>query len=391
MSAPCIVFGMNTMFAVRKFLPEILDMLRQRGMRPVVVAPGSVADVSDLAKCGIELRCVPLKREISPCADLLSLWRIWWVLRAIRPQVTNMSTPKMALLGGLAAWLAGVQHRIYTLRGLRYETARGWKRRLLVGCERIACGCAHQVICISRSVRHTAIRDRVVTEERAVLLGERVSEGLSRRRMSFRGRAEAARSMRDQLGIHPESTILGFVGRLTRDKGVGELAQAFRLLREEGRCVELLLVGTFETGDPVAPEIIEWLQGRNDVHWTGYLADPGPCFELMDIFVFPTYREGLGMVLLEAAAAAKPVVSTRTTGVVDVVLDGTTGLLVPAGDAEAVAHAVGRLLDDPAMAARMGAAARELVGEHFDNTYYLNRLGDVLRGMVDLPVPTAHA
>jgi glycosyltransferase involved in cell wall biosynthesis len=106
----------------------------------------------------------------------------------------------------------------------------------------------------------------------------------------------------------------------------------------------------------------------------------------MDVFVFPTHREGLGKVLLEAADAGKPVISTFTTGVVDVVQNGVTGLLVPPRDAEALANAVSALLNDRAMAARMGTAARQLVRRHFDNTIYLERrltlLDSLLRGGV---------
>jgi glycosyltransferase involved in cell wall biosynthesis len=114
------------------------------------------------------------------------------------------------------------------------------------------------------------------------------------------------------------------------------------------------------------------------VHWLGYVPHARPYYEIMDVFVFPTRREGLGKVLLEAAAAGKPVVSTRTTGVVDVVQDGITGILVPPGDVENLAQATACLVRDHELALRMGRCARVLVEQHFDNTVYLERLGAVL-------------
>jgi glycosyltransferase involved in cell wall biosynthesis len=111
----------------------------------------------------------------------------------------------------------------------------------------------------------------------------------------------------------------------------------------------------------------------------------------MDLFVFPTRREGLGRVLLEAAAAGKPVVSTLTTGVVDAVQDGVTGILVPPMDPLALAKAADRLLRDPELAARMGACARSLVREHFDNSIYLERLATMLESLArGEPEPTLH-
>jgi glycosyltransferase involved in cell wall biosynthesis len=380
MATPTIVFGMNSIFAVRHLLPEILSMVRNKGMEAMVVAPAGPEENPALICPGIRFSAVTMRREISPFSDVTTLWQLWQVLRSARPAITNMSTPKMGFLGGIAGWMARVPHRIYTLRGLRYETTRSWKRVLLVACERIACLTAHQVICISRSVKDTVLRDRITSARKVVLLGERASEGvrLPHNPLPAMG-SELA--MRRLLGIPERSQVVGFVGRLTRDKGIQQLAECFQILRAQGRDVHLLLLGAFESGDPVDPATASWIRSCPQVHWRGYVADPGPYYPVMDLFVFPTHREGLGKVLLEAAAAGKPVVSTRTTGVVDVVLDGVTGILVPPGDSRALAQAAGRILDDRDLASRMGEAARNMVHEHFDNTVYLSRLGNMLKSL----------
>ena len=381
MSAPGIVFGMNSIFAVQHFLTEILSMVREMGMDVTVIAPSHAGADPELPCAGIRYCAVPMKRDISPFSDLRTLWQLYRLLRSIRPAIANMSTPKMALLGGMAAWLAGVPHRIYTLRGLRYETTRGWKRALLMACEKIACLSAHRVLCISRSLKDAVLRDRIARAGKLVLLGDRVSEGIRASLPTLRDPPSEA-ALRDRLGIPEGSRVLGFVGRLTRDKGIEELAECCQTLHAERRDIHLLLLGAFESGDPVGPPIAHWIKTCPWVHWCGYVADPSPYYPLMDLFVFPTHREGLGRVLLEAASAGKPVVSTRTTGVVDVVLEGITGVLVPPGDAGALAQAVARVLDDRDMAVRMGEAARRLVHEHFDNSVYLNRLGEMLRSLV---------
>jgi len=380
---PVIAFGMNSLFAVRQFLPETLAMVRDRGYAPVVIAPPDRAGAPPNGLPDAEYRFVPVERDISPAADLLSLFRIWRVLRTVRPEVANMSTPKMALLGGLAGWLAGVPRRFYTLRGLRYETTRSWKRAVLVACERIACACAHRVICISRSVRDTLVRDGIAPAGKLTLLGERASEGIALPRGA--AAAESAPLLRRAAGIPEDAEVIGFTGRLTRDKGIPELVEAFLLLRREGRRVRLLLLGDFEAGDPVPAAVADRIRTDPDIHWLGYVADPRPYYFLMDVFVFPTRREGLGRVLLEAAAAGKPVVSTLTTGVVDAVIDGVTGVLVPPGDAPALARATAELLSDPERAARMGRAARRLVEEQFDNAVYLERLAAVLQSFEPSP------
>lgn len=384
-----VVFGMNSSFAVRQFLPEVLDAVQHRGFHAVVAAPQPPEPAAFQASFpGVEFRHVPLQREISLLSDIRSLCRLWCLLKSIRPALTDMSTPKMGLIGGLAAWLARVPHRIYTLRGLRYETARSWKRKLLIACEKIACACAHQVICVSRSVRQTAIQAGLASAGKLVLLGERVSEGITLEPESEIHPRDLVR-LRKQLRIPEEAPVIGFVGRLTKDKGVRDLVQCFQILQREGRAVHLLLLGDFESGDPVDRETVEWISTSPATHSLGFVPDPKPYYRLMSAFVFPTYREGLSKVLLEAAAAGVPAVSTKVTGVVDIVQDGLTGILVPPGDAPALARAVGRLLDEPETAARMARAARSLIREHFDNSFYVARLGEMIESMAAANRPHA--
>jgi glycosyltransferase involved in cell wall biosynthesis len=385
-----VVFGMNSSFAVRQFLPEVLAAVQQRGFDTVVASPQPPEPAAFRTSFpAVEFRHVPMKREISLLSDIGSLCRLWFLLRSIRPALTNMSTPKMGLIGGLAAWIARVPHRIYTLRGLRYETARSWKRKLLIACEKIACACAHQVICISRSVRQTAIQQGLAPAGKLVLLGERVSEGIAIEPQP-EIRAGDLVHLRKQLRIPEEAAVIGFVGRLTRDKGVCELVRCFQILQREGRAVHLLLLGDFESGDPVDRETVEWIFTNPAAHWLGFIPDPKPYYRLMSAFVFPTYREGLGKVLLEAAAAGVPVVSTKVTGVVDIVQDGLTGILVPPGDAPALARAVGRLLDEPETAERMARAAQIMIREHFDNSFYLARLGEMIESLAAADRPHAY-
>jgi glycosyltransferase involved in cell wall biosynthesis len=273
---------------------------------------------------------------------------------------------------------------------LRYETARSWKRKLLIACEKMACACAHRVICISQSVRQAAIQEGIAPAGKLVLLGERGSEGLTiETEPEIRG-SDLVHLLRKQLRIPEEAAVIGFVGRLTRDKGVCELVQCFQILQREGRAVHLLLLGDFESGDPVDRKTVDWICTNPAAHWLGFIPDPKPYYRLMNAFVFPTYREGLAKALLEAAAAGAPVVATSVTGVVDIVQDGLTGILVPPGDAPALARAVGRLLDEPETAARMARAAQSMIREHFDNSFYLARLGEMIESMVATDRPHTH-
>src|SRR5262249_5778570 len=151
------------------------------------------------------------------------------------------------LLAGLAARWAGVPCRVYTLRGLRFETKTGVMRALMKLLEKLACSCAHLVLCVSESVRKKAVEQVVVEEKRTVVLGCGSSNGVDPSRFgSTDERRQRAQELRQQLGIPEDSPVIGFVGRLNRDKGVPELVRAFARLRIPYRNVHLLLLGDFE-------------------------------------------------------------------------------------------------------------------------------------------------
>jgi lipopolysaccharide/colanic/teichoic acid biosynthesis glycosyltransferase/glycosyltransferase involved in cell wall biosynthesis len=343
-----------------------LRAMREAGFA-VTVASGPGDTLEEMAaREGVAFAAVPMVREISPLRDLRSLWCLWRLLRWLRPTVLNAGTTKAGLLGGAAGWLARVPCRLYTLHGLRLETTRGLRRWLLTRTERLACRCAHRVICVSPSVRARAVALRLTAPERTVVFGKGSFNGVDADRFAPTPERRArARELRRELGLPAEAPVIGFVGRLVRDKGVPELVAAFTALRERLPGVKLLLLGRFENGDPVPPAVRHFLETDPDALHLGHVPDPSPYFHVMDVLALPTYREGYPTVVLEAAAAGLPVVSTFATGCIDAVVDGVTGLLVPVGEAPALAAALERVLTEPDLAARLGAAGRERVLRDF--------------------------
>lgn len=348
------------------FFEGTIEMLQHAGYEPILVSsPGEQLERIAL-NSGVCYAAIPMEREITPLCDLVSLWRLYRIMRRVRPVLTDVGTPKVGLLGGVAAWLSGVPCRIYTLRGLRLETTKGLKRILLTVTERIACACAHRVICVSQSLRQRAIELGLVSAEKAVVLGSGTCRGVDVRRFSPEIRDSVTkRQLAQSLAIPPGAPVVGFVGRLTRDKGIPELFTAFSHLRRKWPSLRLLLVGDFEDGDPVAPSIRQQIETDPNVVRAGFVADTAPYFALMDLFVLPSHREGFPLTPLEAQACEVSVVTTTATGAMDSVVDGETGFLVPAGDWEALAARIHELLRDSELRSRMGRKGRERVVREF--------------------------
>ena len=363
---PGLVVVVNSSIAVG-FLSGQLEYFQNRGFDVTVLCPGRRDDEWKVARPeGISIIEMPMERKIAPLRDLASLWRLWSTIRALRPAVTNVGTPKAGLLGGLAAWLNRVPCRFYTLHGLRFETTTGLRRRVLIYAERLACRFAHRVMCVSPSVREKAIACGLTTRGRTVVFGSGSCNGVDASRFAANPESlRRAAGLRQQLGIPEQATVILFVGRLTRDKGIPESMQAFLQLDELFPDLRLLLVGCFEDEDPLPVGIRRTLETHEHVIFAGAVQDTPAFYAIADIVVLPSHREGLPTVILEAQAAGKPVVGARATGIVDLIADGETGLLFPVGDVPALIKALARLVSDKALASKLGLASQEQVKREF--------------------------
>ncbi len=355
-----------------------LRALREAGFRVTLVSsPGELLK-RIAAREGIESIAVSMQREIKPIADLVSLIRLWWLLLWLRPDVTEFSTPKAGLLGTLAALFAGVPERVYMLRGLKVEGTKGFKRRILLVAERVASACAQVVLCNSHSMRDEAIALGLAPVAKLKLIGDGSSNGVDVERFS-----PGPSGVRNRLGLAEEALVLGFVGRLTSDKGLPELMEAFDTIQQAEPEAHLLLVGWFDAAeDALSADLRRRIESHPRVHCAGFVADTAPYYRAMDLMVLPTRREGFPNVVLEAAATGIPVITTIATGSRDSVVPEVTGLLIPPGYPEAISEAVLKLLRNPERRRRMGQAARAWVIEHYANRRVLGLITEFYKSLL---------
>jgi len=366
LARPRLVIAVNSAIALG-FVQGQLQFSQDRGFDVTVLCPERSKDEWEVARPkGVSIIEVRMERNIAPWPDLQSLLRLWRVMHALRPTVTNVGTPKAGLLGGFAAWLNRVPCRFYTLHGLRFETTKGLKRRILVYAERLACRFAHRIVCVSHSVRERAIASGLTSAERMVVFGLGSCNGVDASRFAATPQTvRRAAQLRHQLGIPLRAPVVLFVGRLTCDKGIPELIKAFSQLVARFPELRLLVAGCFEDGDPLPSDTRTYLETHPHVILAGAVPDTAPYYAAADVLVLPSHREGLPTVVLEAQAAGVPVVGASATGIVDVVADGETGLLFPVGNVPALTEAIARLITDGALAIKLGLAGQEQVRSKF--------------------------
>jgi len=361
-----ILYAVTSPVTASTFLVGHLADLRAAGYELQLLSADDPPGLLETAghSAGVHTRAVPFEREISPIADLRAFARLVRTLRQFRPDIVNAGTPKAGLLTGLAAWFCRVPVRVYTLHGLRLETARGLKWLVLWFAERAACACAHHVVCVSPSLRTRAIDLHLLGPGKALVLANGSVDGID---ADYFRRADDATlaALRATLQIPKQAPVVGFVGRMTRDKGLPELLQAMVRVRAVHPDALLLLVGAEEPGDPLPPSSRDFLKEAYVRH-TGHVTDPAPYYSLMSCLALPSHREGLGHVALEASCAGIPVVATDIPGLRDAIVQGVSGILLRSHGVEPLAGAILDLLADPARAEGMGVAGRERVRTYFN-------------------------
>lgn len=377
-SPPTILLGV-THAQTCLILGPRLRALRKAGYRVLLVSsPGRLLNET-AAHEKVEAIPVPIERGIAPLSDLLSLFRLWRLIGEYHPDLVEFSTPKAGLLGSLAAWMRGVPHRVYMLRGLKVHCTTGIKRRILLAAERIAARCAQVVLCNSDSLRQEALELRIAPARKLALLGQGSSNGVDTEHFS-----PGLSRIRRELRIPRSAPVIGFSGRLTRDKGLPELLEAFELIHAYDRNARLLLVGWFDQADDALdPKMQQRLIENPNIICTGFVGDTADYYRAMDILVLPTWREGFPNAVLEAAATGIPVITTASTGARDSVVAEVTGLLVPPGNYYAIFDAVKKLLRDPERRAQMGRAARAWTVAHFSQAHVVGLIVDYYEGLLD--------
>jgi glycosyltransferase involved in cell wall biosynthesis len=348
-----VALVVTSTLVVRWFLLEHIRTLA-RSFAVTLIVNNDAPELAALLPCRIvSLR---LERDIAPLADLRAFATLWRHFRAERYQLVHTLTPKAGLLGMLAARLARVPSRLHTFTGQVWATRRGPMRSLLKTADRLIANSATSVLVDSLSQRDFLVAQGIVDAGKARVLGRGSISGVDANR--FRPDAAMRDQVRVELGIPGAATVFLYLGRLKRDKGVLDLVRAFALCSIQDSQVRLLLVGPDEDG--LLPEIEQACAAcRSRLHVAGFSTVPEHYMAASDVLCLPSYREGFGVVIIEAAAAGVPAIGSRIYGITDAIVEGETGLLFEAGDAQQLARSMHTLAGDASLRGRMGQRARE--------------------------------
>jgi glycosyltransferase involved in cell wall biosynthesis len=338
----------------------------------VVCSPGRW--IRDIEKEGIKVKTIDFKRTISPISDLATLFRLYLYFKKEKFDIIHTFTPKPGLLGQLSAKLAGVPIILNTIFGFYFhERNPHLKRRFFILIEKIAARFSDLIFFRNKEDFETALKEKI---GRADLM-QYVGDGIDISRFNpERFSEDFIRRKKEILGIEPQKKVIGIVGRLVREKGYLDLFEAFKKVLKEFPNTILLVVGPLEPEkkDRVDPNIIKNFDIDKNVLFLGERTDTDEIYSLMDMFVLPSYREGLPHSVLEASAMGKPVIATNIRGCREAVEDGKTGILIPLKNPEKLAETIIYLLENPEKGKNMGFEGIKKVNKEFDERLIFDRI-----------------
>lgn len=310
---------------------------------------------------------VDMSRSISPLGDFVALLRLVWIFRTRKFDVVHSTTPKAGVLCAIAAKLAGVRVRVHTFTGQPWVTMSGFKRWLLKFCDKIIGSLNTRCYADSFSQKEFLVKSRVVSAGNIKVLGEGSLAGIDFRRFDVSRYDQTARDkLKAELSIPAESIIILFVGRITREKGISELLLAFKELLRGHVNTYLLCVGPMESDghdciNCVDQDVLE------RVRFIGYVTEPEQYMAVSDVLCLPSYREGFGTVVMEAAAMGIPTVGSDIYGLSDAIIDNETGMLVKARSSEDLAAALHKVCCDHEFRKNLANNARTRAVSRFDS------------------------
>lgn len=353
----------TTPFAVNAFLRRHFEELGREYDLSLGVNLDAYPLLSEIRE-RVNVVHVDFHRKISVFGDVKSLVQMLVLVWRLKPDAIHSITPKAGLLAMLAGFVLRTRLRYHTFTGQVWANKSGAPRLLLKSLDRLISTLATQVFTDSVSQREFLIRERIVTSTRVSMLGRGSISGVDLRR--FRPDHAAHEKVRATLATKLESCVFIFVGRLVRDKGVFELLEAFRCVADCHPNAELWIVGPDEAGLLSHLKVLgEGTAAR--VRWIGPTPSPEIYMAGADVIVLPSYREGFGSVVIEAAACGIPCIASRIDGIVDAVVDGQTGLLVEAGNVTDLASVMSSLCENRELRKKLGLAARERATEQFSS------------------------
>lgn len=316
---------------------------------------------------------ISFPRGMSIVRSLESILSLCLFFRKNKFDLVQYSTPNAAFYSSVAARFNHIPVRLYCQWGMVFVTQSGIRRFILKLIERITCHYSTHIQPDSIGNLTFCRNEGFYNESKSCVIWNGSAKGIDLDVFDNRQKETFALEIKEKYGIDSEDIVIGFVGRLGKEKGCNELLTAFRNVKKQYPKAKLLFVGPIEKEDTMDKSLLDYFWNCEDIIKTDRVQHVEKYISAMDVFVLPSYREGFGMSVIEASAMCVPVIVTKYPGPASAMVDGKTGIAVSVGSAREIEAAITKLLENPELAIEMGKSGKAFVEQSFDRKVFIRK------------------
>ncbi|MBA7561625.1 glycosyltransferase family 1 protein [Candidatus Atribacteria bacterium 1244-E10-H5-B2] len=367
----CVITTVS--ITLRAFLLEQLVYLSQNGFDVTVVCEYDPIFVRD---CPPELKYIPvhMTRKIGWWSTLVGWWKLYRLFKREKFRMIQYSTPKAALISSLAGFIAGIPIRLYCQWGIYYVGSSSLTKKVFKSVEKLTCFFSTDIAPDSNGNLEFAIREDLYPRKKGSVIYNGSANGVNLKKFDIAKKRIWRNRIKAELNLNESSFVYGFVGRITKDKGINELINVFQRLAQNDSGIFLILVGMEEEEHRLNPAVVEVIHNHPQIRTLGWKANVAEYMAVMDVILLPSYREGFGIVAIEAQAMGVPIITTDIPGPRDAIINGKTGILIPAANEESLMSAIHKLENNRDLLKSMGDKGILFVRENFEQRVFWEKV-----------------
>lgn len=375
-----ICFVTTIYLTYRMFLKQLSEYLYESGEYDISLICNNEPEIAEDLPEFVHYHPVKMERGVSLSA-VSAIKKIEKILKENQFDIVQYSTPNAAFYTSIAAKKAKVPVRLYCQWGIRYMGFEGWKRTLFKYLEKKTCDNSSFIEAESHNIRDFSISENLYTEDRSCVIWNGSASGVDLTKFDIKKRDQWRAEVRNEQRIGDVDVVFAFAGRLTADKGINELLQAFLNIAGHNPKAKLMIMGGMDNSASLNQDLMNQAKVSGQVIFTGSVNDIERYYAAADAFVAPSYREGFGLVVVEAEAMGLPAVVSDVPGQIDAILPNITGLACRVKDVTSLEKAMLQLLENPDYRNQLGTAAAQFAETDFEQKKlftYLKRHRDEL-------------
>lgn len=367
----CIITTIS--LSIKAFFLEQIAYLSKNGYEVTIICDTD-EELINVLHPDVRYIPVPMKRGLDPLGAIKAIKRMYQIFKQNKFDIVQYSTPNAALYASIASRLAGVRIRLYHNMGYRYAASKGIKRVIFKILEKITCRLSSDIQPVSFSNLEFGIKEKLFPRNKAKVIWNGSTGGVDLTKFDINKKEEWKLEICSKYSIQSGTFIFGFVGRITRDKGINELLKAYKELSLEIKDTKLMLVGNEEDISSLDQGLYNWAKASKDIIFTGTTQEVYKYFATFNVMILPSYREGFGNVVIEAQAMGVPVIVSDIPGPTDAIVKDITGMVVPKQDSTALLRIMTKMIESPNVVETMGQSAYEYVKSHFDSKELMKQI-----------------